>query len=207
MGLTAMAWFTRSRPSSLEPMLGAKPPSSPTLVASCPYFFLMMDFSAWYTCARQYRYLTFAQVSFQAMLPNFRVPGVRHCERRAHLCAHLQGLCEAGRPDRQDHELLHRQGVARVAASVDDVERWHRQHLHRIGGRPGLATGCCIYLLEQLWSAWRLHVWSCQAAWRPGEMPSQSLPAWGCRQGLQCACRGARSSPRRQPGQQGCMSL
>ena len=42
---------------------------------------------------------------------------------------------------------------------------------------------------------------------KPGEMPGQSLPAWGCRQGLQCACREARSSPRRQPGQQDGMSL
>lgn len=32
--LTAMAWLTKSRPSGLEAMLGAKPPSSPTLVAS-----------------------------------------------------------------------------------------------------------------------------------------------------------------------------
>lgn len=48
--LTSMAWFMRFRPSPLELMLGAKPPSSPTLVASCPYFFLIMDFRLWYTC-------------------------------------------------------------------------------------------------------------------------------------------------------------
>ena len=28
-------------------MLGAKPPSSPTLQASMPYFFLITDLSAW----------------------------------------------------------------------------------------------------------------------------------------------------------------
>lgn len=34
-------------------------------------------------------------------------------------------------PDGQDHELLHGQRVAGVAAAVDDVERGHRQDLRR----------------------------------------------------------------------------
>mmetsp|Transcript_2940 Transcript_2940/g.7232 ORF Transcript_2940/g.7232 Transcript_2940/m.7232 type:complete len:270 (+) Transcript_2940:948-1757(+) len=46
-----MASFTRCRPSSLDAMLGAKPPSSPTLVASWPYLALIRPFSAWYTSA------------------------------------------------------------------------------------------------------------------------------------------------------------
>ena len=37
-------------------------------------------------------------------------------------------------PNGQDHELLHSQGVAGVAAAVDDVERGHGQDLSR-GGR------------------------------------------------------------------------
>mmetsp|Transcript_5336 Transcript_5336/g.14340 ORF Transcript_5336/g.14340 Transcript_5336/m.14340 type:complete len:429 (+) Transcript_5336:208-1494(+) len=45
----SMASVTKDRPSSLDWMLGAKPPSSPTLVASWPYLALMMPFSVWYT--------------------------------------------------------------------------------------------------------------------------------------------------------------
>ena len=42
---------------------------------------------------------------------------------------HPQGLAEGVDADGEDHELLHGQRVARVAAAVDDVERRHRQHL------------------------------------------------------------------------------
>mmetsp|Transcript_6231 Transcript_6231/g.14183 ORF Transcript_6231/g.14183 Transcript_6231/m.14183 type:complete len:200 (-) Transcript_6231:309-908(-) len=45
----SIAWLTRSSPSLLDSMLGAKPPSSPTLHASCPYFSLMTDLRLWYT--------------------------------------------------------------------------------------------------------------------------------------------------------------
>merc|ERR1719161_1466246 len=44
-----MAVTRRSRPSLFSRMLGAKPPSSPTLHASCPYFFLITDLRLWYT--------------------------------------------------------------------------------------------------------------------------------------------------------------
>ncbi|KAG6545647.1 hypothetical protein Mapa_012832 [Marchantia paleacea] len=44
-----MATLSSSSPSLFSWMLGAKPPSSPTLVASCPYFFLITDFKLWYT--------------------------------------------------------------------------------------------------------------------------------------------------------------
>lgn len=44
-----MASMSRTRPSLLSCTLGAKPPSSPTLQASCPYFALMIPFSTWYT--------------------------------------------------------------------------------------------------------------------------------------------------------------
>ena len=40
----AIAVFKSSSPSLFSWMLGAKPPSSPTLVASCPYFFFI---TAW----------------------------------------------------------------------------------------------------------------------------------------------------------------
>ena len=43
--------------------------------------------------------------------------------------AHPEGLAEGVNADGQDHELLHGQRVARVAAAVDDVERRHREHL------------------------------------------------------------------------------
>mmetsp|Transcript_54085 Transcript_54085/g.136066 ORF Transcript_54085/g.136066 Transcript_54085/m.136066 type:complete len:207 (-) Transcript_54085:244-864(-) len=46
-----MAVMRSSRPSMLSWMLGAKPPSSPTLVASVPYFFLMTSLRLWYTSA------------------------------------------------------------------------------------------------------------------------------------------------------------
>ena len=45
----SMASTTSCRPSELEPMLGAKPPSSPTLQASWPYLPLMIDLRLWYT--------------------------------------------------------------------------------------------------------------------------------------------------------------
>mmetsp|Transcript_27075 Transcript_27075/g.65322 ORF Transcript_27075/g.65322 Transcript_27075/m.65322 type:complete len:213 (-) Transcript_27075:181-819(-) len=38
-----------THPSSFARMLGANPPSSPTLHASCPYFFLITAFRWWYT--------------------------------------------------------------------------------------------------------------------------------------------------------------
>lgn len=37
----SIASTRRSSPSELDTIEGAKPPSSPTLQASCPYFFLM----------------------------------------------------------------------------------------------------------------------------------------------------------------------
>merc|ERR1719171_2346819 len=44
-----MASTTRSSPSLLSRMLGAKPPSSPTLHASWPYLPLITLFRLWYT--------------------------------------------------------------------------------------------------------------------------------------------------------------
>lgn len=43
----------------------------------------------------------------------------------------LHGLLEGGGADGRDHELLHRQVVARVRAAVDDVKRRHGQ-LHAV---------------------------------------------------------------------------
>lgn len=45
----SMAVMSSSHPSRLFLMLGAKPPSSPTLHASVPYLALMTDLRAWYT--------------------------------------------------------------------------------------------------------------------------------------------------------------
>ena len=47
------------------------------------------------------------------------------------LRAHLHCLLERGRAYRQDHELLHGELVASVAAAVDDVERRHG-HVHLV---------------------------------------------------------------------------
>lgn len=44
-----------------------------------------------------------------------------------HLGAHLHGLSEAGGTSGQDHELLHGQFVASMAATVNDIESGHRQ--------------------------------------------------------------------------------
>ncbi len=40
-----MASITKSKPSALSKIGGANPPSSPTLVASIPYLFLIIAFS------------------------------------------------------------------------------------------------------------------------------------------------------------------
>ena len=48
-----------------------------------------------------------------------------------HLSTSTQRLAVGGHADRQDHELLHGQVVAGVAAAVDDVEGGHRQRLQR----------------------------------------------------------------------------
>ncbi len=56
--------------------------------------------------------------------------------RRPHLRAGLQGLTVGRDAGGQDHELLHRQIVAGVAAAVDDVEGGHRQRL-RAASIPG----------------------------------------------------------------------
>mmetsp|Transcript_25430 Transcript_25430/g.40664 ORF Transcript_25430/g.40664 Transcript_25430/m.40664 type:complete len:389 (-) Transcript_25430:289-1455(-) len=45
----SIASLSSSSPSLFSWMLGANPPSSPTLHASCPYFFLMTDLRWWYT--------------------------------------------------------------------------------------------------------------------------------------------------------------
>lgn len=45
----SMAVMSSSHPSRLFLMLGANPPSSPTLQASVPYLALMTDLRAWYT--------------------------------------------------------------------------------------------------------------------------------------------------------------
>ena len=42
---------------------------------------------------------------------------------------HPESLAEGVDADGQDHELLHGERVARVAAAIDDVERRHREHL------------------------------------------------------------------------------
>jgi len=56
------------------------------------------------------------------------VPALDHAlQRVVDLGAHLHGLAEAVRARRQQHELLHGQRVARVAATVYHVER---RHLH-----------------------------------------------------------------------------
>ncbi|TYZ50787.1 hypothetical protein PybrP1_012753, partial [[Pythium] brassicae (nom. inval.)] len=70
-----------------------------------------------------------------------------------HLAANLHRLRERRGADREHHELLHRELVARVRAAVDDVERRHRHARRRVarevrdvlperhlrGGRAGLA--------------------------------------------------------------------
>lgn len=43
------------------------------------------------------------------------------------LAAHLHGFREVTRTGGQDHKLLHGQFVASVGATVDHIERWHRQ--------------------------------------------------------------------------------
>mmetsp|Transcript_39290 Transcript_39290/g.86371 ORF Transcript_39290/g.86371 Transcript_39290/m.86371 type:complete len:249 (+) Transcript_39290:676-1422(+) len=48
------------------------------------------------------------------------------------LRAHLHRLLEGGRANRQDHELLHGELVAGVAAAVNNVERRHR-HVELVG--------------------------------------------------------------------------
>ncbi|TYZ50755.1 hypothetical protein PybrP1_012183 [[Pythium] brassicae (nom. inval.)] len=45
----SIAVMSSSTPSRLLWMLGAKPPSSPTFVASWPYFFLITALRWWYT--------------------------------------------------------------------------------------------------------------------------------------------------------------
>mmetsp|Transcript_21217 Transcript_21217/g.37799 ORF Transcript_21217/g.37799 Transcript_21217/m.37799 type:complete len:512 (-) Transcript_21217:122-1657(-) len=52
-----------------------------------------------------------------------------------HLARHLHGLGEGRRADRQDHKLLHRQGVSGVGAAVNDVEAGHGQHQLRVSGQ------------------------------------------------------------------------
>mmetsp|Transcript_35903 Transcript_35903/g.94395 ORF Transcript_35903/g.94395 Transcript_35903/m.94395 type:complete len:425 (-) Transcript_35903:517-1791(-) len=52
------------------------------------------------------------------------------------LGTHLHRVLERARADRQDHELLHRELVARMAAAVDHVERRHRK-VHLVGRVAG----------------------------------------------------------------------
>jgi len=49
-----MASYSKSR-ESFSLVGGANPPSSPTLVASMPYFFLMIFYRQWYTSAPPYK--------------------------------------------------------------------------------------------------------------------------------------------------------
>ena len=53
------------------------------------------------------------------------------------LGSHFHGFFEGLRSDRQNHELLHGQLVARVAAAVDDVEGGHRQDDVVVAGQIG----------------------------------------------------------------------
>ncbi len=55
-----------------------------------------------------------------------------YLEGMVHLAAHSHGLRKGGCANGQDHELLHGKRIASVAASIDDVEGGHGQHLERI---------------------------------------------------------------------------
>ena len=45
--IVSMASMSKTSPSLLSWTLGANPPSSPTLHASCPYFALIIPFNTW----------------------------------------------------------------------------------------------------------------------------------------------------------------
>ena len=47
-----------------------------------------------------------------------------------HLSTYAHGFAEAAGSHWQDHELLHGQVVACMAAAIDDVEAGHRQNLY-----------------------------------------------------------------------------
>ena len=54
-------------------------------------------------------------------------------KRKGNIVSHLSRCTPTSQalPDRKNHELLHGQGIASMAAAVDDVESRHREHLFK----------------------------------------------------------------------------
>ena len=94
-----------SLPLSPFSMFGAKPPSSPTLVASRPYSALILDERS------THRSNPKAKSSLQVL------------QMMVHLRAHAHGFLECLRSCWQEHEFLHGKFIASMAATVDDLAR------------------------------------------------------------------------------------
>mmetsp|Transcript_70220 Transcript_70220/g.146958 ORF Transcript_70220/g.146958 Transcript_70220/m.146958 type:complete len:236 (+) Transcript_70220:647-1354(+) len=71
----SMASMSTSKASLLSCTLGAKPPSSPTLQASCPYFFLITPLRVWYTS------VPMAIASLKLEAPTGRIMNSWHARR------------------------------------------------------------------------------------------------------------------------------
>ena len=117
-------------PFSPLSIFGAKPPSSPTFVASRPYSALILDrLSFSRTCSKNVFHLQILQ-----MMIHFR----------AHTHRFFECFCASG----QEHKFLHCQFITSVTASIDHLTDTQisdaqglQQHSTHIEGRHGKANG------------------------------------------------------------------